>query len=578
MPPQTRQMLTVAERVAEELAGWGVTRIHGLCGGHIQPMWDAVSRQGIEILDVRHESGAVFGAHAEAKLTDGLAVCMVTAGPGFTNALTAIANAAKSGVAVLVIAGRPPRAQLGLGAMQEIPQAEMTRTWAPFAKSVHSARAAIPLLRQAAAAALGNTASEGPAILELPTDVQKEKSKPESPPTPHVAQRVTMAPAPSALDRGAELIAQARRPVIIGGSNVRRVPRLVRDLLDRTGALYLDTSESRGALRPAPNTAVPALRGQAMGEADLVVTLGRCMDFQLAYGSRAVFNPKARFLRLGRSFSEIFDAAAGETALVGDLEPTLSKLLERKVVSHSLDRDWVQRLMELNKQKVGRLQSTINSAPTGTDGRMHPFTLIAALNDWLEVDAVTVVDGGDILSFGRVALKETDYYLDCGPYGTLGVGVPFGLSAALCRPTKQAFALVGDGSLGFTAMELYTAAKHGAGLVTVVANNEAWNIERHDQLARFDGNLVGVELEGLRYDKLARACGLHAERIEDPTELPAALNRAGQHTPALLDVMITRDATSSDFRNGLASVPDYQALEPWDAAERENMFPEAGGS
>lgn len=563
------RMMTVAERLAEEVAGWGITRVHGLCGGHIQLVWDALSRRGVGILDVRHEGSAVYTAHAQAALGDGLAVCVITAGPGFTNALTGIANAAKAGAAVLVITGRPPLPQLGLGAMQDVPQAEMVRDWVAFAATVHSPRTAVPLLRRAAAAAVGAGGCQGPAIVEIPTDVQAEAAAPSSPPKPSMTQTGLMQPVNSAVEEAALTMRAARRPLVIGGRDVRREPALARELLKRTGAVYLDTTESRGALRPQPSAAVPALRGRAMAQADLVVTLGRRLDFQLAYGSGAIFDPRVRFLRIGRGVDELFDTAAEQTTVQGDLGPTLSELSRRRIEPESLDTAWVNDMVSCNKEKVDRLQQTITSQSAGSDGRMHPFTLIAALNEWLGDDAVAVVDGGDILSFARVALAQTADYLDCGPYGTLGVGVPFALSAALSDPRRQTLALVGDGSLGFTAMELHTAARHVAPVVIVVANNEAWNIERHDQLSRFDGNLVGVDLEGVRYDHLAAACGLDAQRIEDPAALPSALKRAASRAPSLVEVMVTRDATSPDFRSGLAAVPTYQALATWDEAERE---------
>jgi acetolactate synthase-1/2/3 large subunit len=201
---------------------------------------------------------------------------------------------------------------------------------------------------------------------------------------------------------------------------------------------------------------------------------------------------------------------------------------------------------------------------------MHPYSLIAALNEVIDENAIVVADGGDILSFARVALSAPTY-LDPGPLGCLGIGVPFATSAAVNFPDRTVVALIGDGSFGFTAMEIDTAVRSGARVLFVVANNDGWNIERHDMLRNYDGRLVGVELPGCRYDQLAQALGAHGERVETADELPDALKRALAATPAVLDVAVTRDAVSPDLASGLAVVPDRHALVAWDDAERRRL-------
>src|SRR5262249_41907581 len=181
-------------------------------------------------------------------------------------------------------------------------------------------------------------------------------------------------------------------------------------------------------------------------------------------------------------------------------------------------------------------------------------------------DTVTVADGGDILSFARIALRASTY-LDSGPLGCLGVGVPFAIAASLARPENRVIALVGDGSFGFTALEIDTAVRHEARALFVVANNEGWNIERKDQEQRFGGRLVGVELPGCRYDLLAEALGARGRRVEREEDLAEAIRWGLDNVPAVLDVLVTAEAESPDFRNGLAQVPARQALLTWHEAE-----------
>jgi acetolactate synthase I/II/III large subunit len=201
---------------------------------------------------------------------------------------------------------------------------------------------------------------------------------------------------------------------------------------------------------------------------------------------------------------------------------------------------------------------------------MHPYRLLHEVSRFLQPDAAVVADGGDILSFARVALSARTY-LDCGALGCLGVGVPFANAAALLAPGRQVVAVIGDGSFGFTAMEIDTAVRHGLAPVYVIANNQAWNIEKTDQLQRFGGRAVGVDLPGCRYDELARSLGAAGRRVTNPGELPEALAWAGDHAPAVLDVLVTQDAQSPDSLSGVAVVPPDQALTKWQLAEEGSV-------
>ena len=210
------------------------------------------------------------------------------------------------------------------------------------------------------------------------------------------------------------------------------------------------------------------------------------------------------------------------------------------------------------------------AAAPGSDGLMHPNRLLAALRDALPSDAVVVADGGDFLSFARVGLPATTY-LDPGPLGCIGVGTPFGVSAALACPGRVVLVATGDGSFGFNAMELDTAVRHRAPVLVVVANNGSWAIEVRDQ-QETHGRVVGTRLQFADHAAMARAFGAHGERVERTEDLKGAISRAlaavADGRPALLDVLVTPEAASSDAKSGLAWVPDLQPLAAWDEAER----------
>ncbi|TFV54618.1 thiamine pyrophosphate-binding protein [Mycobacterium sp. PS03-16] len=566
MPQQT-----VAQLIADRLRSQGVRRIFGLCGGHIQPLWDAVSRAGIEIVDVRHEAAAVYMAHATAELSGELSVAMVTAGPGLTNAVTAMSNAYVSRSPVLVLSGRPPRPQTGMGAMQDIDQAGMVRPICRLVEQVSERHHVIPRLDKVIGAALGAaTGATGPAYIDFPTDLLDEPVHDADVPALAMQPRVAaeLAPSPTAVASAAELIRASSRIVVIGGRSVRAAAAEVRTFLDGAQALYLDSGESRGAIRDDVPWFVPAVRGRAMSEADLVITLGRRLDFQLGYGSPAVFSPDARFLRIGTCFEELGENRRGDVEVLGSTGPVLAALTAAGAAPATPDAGWLEDMRTANAERARKLATKLTSPDVDAEGRMSPNFVVGAVNDLLTDRAVAVADGGDILSFARVGLRPVDY-LDCGALGCLGVGVPFAIAAALHRPDEPVIAVIGDGSFGFTAMEIDTAVRRGARAVFVVVNNEAWNIERHDQVDRFDNNLVGVDLPGCRYDLLARALGAHGERVEDAGELADALKRALDNAPAVVDVVVSRTAKSPDYLGGLAAVPPRQAVGPWNAAEYE---------
>jgi acetolactate synthase-1/2/3 large subunit len=560
---------TFASLVAEFLARRGVRRVYGLCGGHIQPIWDEISRAGIQIVDVRHESAAVYMAQAQADLTGSFGVAMVTAGPGLTNAVTGIANASVSRSPVLVISGRPPRPQAGMGALQDIPQGDLVRPICRRVETVSERHHVLPLLEATVRAAEGVGTPAGPAYIDFPTDLLREVVTDADVDDRLFEPRVPEKPVPSqdVISTAAVFIQEGKRILVISGRGAREASAELAAFLKTSGALYLDTTESRGVIPLDHPAAVPAARAKVMAEADVIITVGRKLDFQLAYGSPAVFATDARFVRLGTSSDELSDNRRGDAELRGDVSATLKALLEADAVPERPDAAWIESMRAYNREKTEKFMAGLGRQSRGSDGRMHPQSLLAALNEFIDGDTIVVADGGDILSFARAALRA-ETYLDPGALGCLGVGVPFATSAALNFPDRRVIAVIGDGSFGLTAMEIDTAVRSGARAVFVVANNEAWGIERNDQLVGYDGNLVGVDLPGCRYDLVAEGLGAYAQRIERPEDLPDAIECALENAPALLDVAVTKEAESPDFKNGLAGVPDRQALEAWDRAEK----------
>ena len=532
MPEPTPK--TVSELVVDLLLARGVDRVYGLQGGHIQPIWDYLARKGVRIIDVRDEGAAVHMAHAHAVLTGSVGIALVTAGPGVTNCVTAMANALLERVPVLLIGGCAPRAQDDLGPLQGIAHTEIMR---PVTRASRTLRVADNVLRdldKAWATAAGDGNPPGPVYVELPTDVLRETVPPKLVLTEYLTAKPArrIPPDPAEVARAAQIIGEARRPLVLTGRGASGARDELVRFLDRTGAVYLDTQESRN-LVPADHAAVVgAMRGRAMQEADLAIVIGRKLDYQTGYGSPAVF-PQARFVRIGDNWEELRENRRGEVEVLAAPDLALAALAEAiRGPSPNLDAAWTSALRSEHVRRSERYAASLAEASPGKDGHMHPNRIFAALSKVLRPDAITIADGGDILSFARMGLPPRTY-LDSGTFGCLGVGVPYGVAAALLHPDRQVVVVTGDGAFGINAMEIDSAKRHGAKVVFVVANNAAWNIERLDQEMNYGGRVVGTTLQWSDYAAMARAFGLHAERVTDPARLGAALEEAFANAPAL---------------------------------------------
>jgi acetolactate synthase-1/2/3 large subunit len=566
-PPLTADC--AAGVIARFLQARGVDRIFALCGGHIMPIWMRADAEGIRIVDVRDERAAVYMAHAHAELTGQLGVALVTAGPGMTNAMTGIANAHVSRAPVLVLSGGPPRPQENRGGLQDLPHTDMVRPITRYARTVREPALVLQELDEAVSRAFGQGGEPGPVYLDFPTDTLRG----EVPRALQLAEHFRAKPRPvlrpheADVAAAVELLWSAQRPLVISGRGARGAGRELCGFLDVLGAVYLDTGESKGLVPDDHPSVVAAMRGTVMTDADVVVTVGRRLDFQLAYGSPAVFGA-ARFVRIGDAPSELRDNRRGAVELFAQPAAALEAIVRgARGRSPAVDRAWAHGLRSRHEERAQKLRASMAAAPSDADGRIHPNRLLAELQKQMAPDAILVADGGDFLSFARVGVPAATY-LDPGSLGCIGIGTPFGIAASLACPQREVVVATGDGAFGFNAMEIDTAARHGAKVLIVVANNGAWQIEVHDQTDTH-GKVVGTRLQFADHAAMARAFGLHGERVERVEDLPAAISRARASLPALLDVVVSPEARSSDGKSGLAWVPDLQPLAAWDEAERK---------
>jgi len=569
MPVVTISPDTSAGVIARFLKARGVDRIFALCGGHIMPIWMRADAEGIRIIDVRDERAAVYMAHAHSELTGTIGVALVTAGPGVTNAMTGIANAHIARAPVLVLSGGPPRPQDNRGGLQDLPHTDLVRSITRYARTVREPSLVLQELDEAVSRAMGQGGEPGPVYLDFPTDTLRGEVPRPVQLEEHFRPKGRPLIRPNDTDVAAavDLLWSARHPLVISGRGARGAGPELRALLDALGAPYLDTGESKGLVSEDHPSVVAAMRGAIMGDADVVVTVGRRLDFQLAYGSPAVFGD-ARFLRIGDTPTELRDNRRGAVELFAQPAAALAALVHHAAGRvPATDRAWAEGMRRKHLERADKLRTSMKTAASDSAGRIHPNRVLAELQSQLDPDAVVVADGGDFLSFARVGLAASTY-LDPGSLGCIGIGTPFGIAASLAYPDRQVVVATGDGAFGFNAMEIDTAVRHKAPVMIVVANNGAWQIEVHDQTDTH-GKVVGTRLQFSDHAAMARAFGMHAERVERAEDLAGAIERALANRPSLLDVVVSPEARSSDGKSGLAWVPDLQPLAAWDEAERK---------
>jgi acetolactate synthase-1/2/3 large subunit len=533
---------SVADAVARFVRARGPKRVFGLSGGHIQPIWDGLARCGVRIVDVRHEGAAVHMATAHALLTREVGIATVTAGPGVTNCVTAISNAHLERAPVLVIGGCPPTPQDNTDALQGTPSVEIVRPVTRLARTLREPEQVLRELDYALTCATGLMGPPGPVYVEIPVNVLRqplptaaalpEFFDPRDPPLVY--------PDPDSISRAAELLAAARRPLVVSGRGAAGAGSALCALLEASGALYLDTRESRGVVPQDLPTAVGTVRSVAVLEADLIVTVGCRLD---SIGSTAV--PNVTLVRIARHDAELRDHRRGAVEILADPEIALEALAAAlRGRSSMLDAAWAQALCRNHRERWAKYLDNLDAAPSGTDGFMHPNRIFAALRRELGPGAISVVEGGEMLNLAQLGLP-TSSYLDAGASGCLGVGVPFANAAALAFPERKVVAVCEDSALGRHAIELDTTARHGCRIVVVVANKGKPKTEAVGQYLNFGTRPMSGEIEHADFAAVARAFGLHGERVVDPRDLVGALQRAFARCPGLVDVCVTRDEVSS---------------------------------
>jgi acetolactate synthase-1/2/3 large subunit len=522
--------------VARALRAHGVTKLFTLSGGHLFSIYDGCRAEGIDLVDVRHEQAAAFAAEGWAKVTRTPGVCALTAGPGVTNGMSALASAAQNRSPMLILGGRAPAFRWGQGSLQEIDHVPFVAPLAKFAATAASTADIPGLVDDALVAAI--TPHSGPAFIDFPLDqVFGEAQSP--PPPPALPEPWTGPGADSAdVERAAAMLRGAQRPVIMAGTGLYwgRGEGALQALAEELHIPVFLNGLGRGCLPADHELFLSRARSSALRDADVALVIGVPLDFRLAFG--AAFADAAQIIAIDAAEPERESPRAVSAGLYGALPATLDDVREaaRGADHAGARRGWVASLRAIEDERRA------GEAADLADGRapLHPMRIYGELAQMLDRDAIVIGDGGDFVSFaGRVVDSyRPGCWLDPGPYGCLGSGPGYALAAKLAHPDRQVLLLLGDGAFGFSGMEFDTLARHGVAVVGVIGNNGIWALEKHPMEFLYGYSVVADLRPGTRYDEIAVALGCHGELVRTPGELRPALERAfGAGGPALVNVL-----------------------------------------
>ena len=518
--------MTGADLLVETLRTHGVKTVFSLSGNQILSVYDATHGRDIALVHTRHEAAATHMADGWGRLTESPGVALVTAGPGHLNAVSALYSALMAESPMVLLSGHAPRAQRGRGAFQEVDQAGAAR---PIVKAAWVAESAEGLGDDIARAfALASSGRPGPVHVSLPGDLLETKlAETRAAPVPLRVDAARLSDV--VVRRVLDLLEEAKRPLIVLGPAMARARRraVVDRLSEITGVPALVMESPRGVNDPALHAATACLP-----EADLVLLLGKALDYSVRFGQPPAFASGARLVRID------VDAAPSERCVLSaSADPALAA---EQLTAAARGRGWQRTAWS---DEVAQAQATlpVEWAALARENRqpIHPLRVCAALKPMLGANAVLVMDGGEFGQWAQAGLDAGTRLIN-GLSGSIGSAIPLALAARVAHPQRTVIAIVGDGTFGFHAMEMDTAVRHRLPIVVVVGNDARWNAEHQLQLQHYgEKRAVACELLPTRYDHVVTALGGHGEHVERAEDLEPALARAvASGKPAVVNIMI----------------------------------------
>ena len=531
---------------AKALKAAGVECVFTLSGGHVMGIYDGCLDEGIRVIDVRHEQAATHAADAWARLNPGkVGVAILTAGPGVTDGVTGVANAWRANSPILVFGGQGPFNNLRRGSLQEMDHVAVMKPITKWADACYETTRIGEYIELAVRTALSGV--PGPAFLEIPMDVLHG---PVDLDTVHVPRfrdyRVANAAAPGEIGEALAVLAGAERPMVMAGTALKwsEGADALRRFVEALQIPCFTNGMGRGQLPMDHPQFFNRSRKHALSRADVVVLAGTPLDFRMKFGGSIPAD--AKIVQLDLDETLIGQNRPSDVGLVGNLGANLDAVLAAlEAAGKALDFSaWSAELRTLETEAEEQLAGQL----TSTEVPIDPLRLCAEIADFVATDDSMIVigDGGDIVAQASKVLRvpPRGAWMDPGPLGTLGVGMPFALAAQLAHPDQRVLIVYGDGSFGLNGFEFDTAVRFGLPIVGVVGNDAAWGQMMRPQAMLYGADrLVATELAYTRYDQVVEALGGHGEHVTEPDEIRSALERAfASGLPALVNVEMRQDA------------------------------------
>jgi thiamine pyrophosphate-dependent acetolactate synthase large subunit-like protein len=531
------------ELVARALKNEGADTMFFIMGGPMLDAQNTCRKLGMRMIDVRHEQAAAMMANAYARVSGKAGVCSAASGPATTNLITGLAHAYTDSAPVIALGGASPISQFHWEAFQEIDQLSMMRPACKWAGQAIIAKRIPEYINMAYRQAL--TGRLGPAYLDLQGDVLYSRVDEEEVIMPQPAKTEHRIPGdPGLVKEAIDVLARAERPVLVTGSGIlwSNASEELRQFVDATGIPFYTTPQGRGVVPEDHPRSFLSARSLAFKEADAFLVLGTRFNYVITFARAPRFNADAKVIQVNIDPAEIGKNRPVDIGIVGDVKTVLRQMLElvKGKFNPKKDTPWIDALREQDMKGQSRLEPFMNS----DEQPIHPLRLCKEVRDFLDRDAILVVDGQEILNYGRQSIPThtPGHRLNSGPFGTMGVGVPFGVGAKVAKPDKQVLVLHGDGSFGMNAMEMDTAVRHNIPIVTVISLNGGWTADP-------DGGKIGRNLGYQRYEKMMDAFGGHGEYVEKPAEIRPALERAfASGKPAIVNVKTDYRARATTLR------------------------------
>jgi acetolactate synthase-1/2/3 large subunit len=527
---------------AKALKNAGVECVFTLSGGHIMPIYDGCIDEGIRIIDVRHEQAAVHAADAWARLHPSIPGCAIlTAGPGATDGVTGIANAWRANSPILVIGGQGPLENLRRGSLQEMDHISVMKPITKWAEACYEPKRAGEYVEEAIRYALAG--NPGPSYLEIPMDVLFGDVPDDEAKCPTPLAPARSRPEQRLVEDAIAMLKDAKAPMVMAGTGIKwsNGAASLNRFLEKTKMPCFCNGMGRGSVPHDSPYFFNRTRRDYLEATDCVVLAGSLLDFRMRFG--ASIPATAKIIQLDLDATLIGQNRPADIGLVGNLGETLDAMTG-VVDSMSSPLDW-SGVVEEWRAKERAEEEKLATQLTSDEVPIDPQRMCKELADFVTDDMILIGDGGDIVAKAAkvVPVPKNGIWMDPGPLGTLGVGMPFALAAQVAHPDKRVLIIYGDGSFGLNGFEFDTAVRFNLPIVGIIGNDAAWGQMMRPQINIFgEDRMVATELRPTRYDKVVEALGGHGELVTEPGEIRPALERAyASGKPALVNVMIRQD-------------------------------------